>query len=401
MGFNFNLSFGNNKLPNYVERDKSGNWWYSIKDFFTTNENEKGFNCIKKQLNVALYNPAVLKVLSYRADIYSQIKFNEYSKDKLILNDFLYSENKAPNPFESWVDFHYNVSFWRDLGNAYIYKERDVLYCLNPLFMDIKDEQLKNINQFRFSETTTKQSKKGTFKAKFNEDAGWQELKLENLYILSDLSTSINGNWLQGNSRLDALYQVIQNSKLSLKSKNRNLFYTTKFAVSGEHDAKDVYSTPMGDAEKDNIAKSLQSNKEIYATKHKIDVKQLVSNLSSLKLDESYIADLSIIGNMYGLTKDVLDIVIKGSTHENKEKAIGAFIDYSMMPKVQQHSDLYEIMFEKEDIRGSFKHLPFNAVFEAEKINNNKLDLENLKIAKELGLDDKIVKAKLKEIYGY
>ena len=157
----------------------------------------------------------------------------------------------------------------------------------------------------------------------------------------------------------------------------------------------------MSDNEQKDITQGLQGGKEIYATKQKIDVKQLVSNLSSLKLDDSYIADLSIIGNMYGLTKDVLDVVIKGSTHENKEKAIGAFIDYSMMPKVQQHSDLYELLFDKQEIRGSFKHLPFNAVFESEKINNNKIELENLKIAAELGLDATLVTNKLKELYGY
>jgi hypothetical protein len=103
---------------------------------------------------------------------------------------------------------------------------------------------------------------------------------------------------------------------------------------------------------------------------------------------------------MYGMTKDILDILTKGSTYENKEKSIGAFIDYSLMPKVQQHSDLYEIILQKEDIRGSFKHLPFNSVFEAEKVANRKLELEALKIASELGF--KNVEQELKRIYdGY
>lgn len=401
MAFNFNLSFGNNKLPNYVERLNDGSFWYGIKDFFNGNDCSKGFKDHKKRIESALYNPAVLKVLSYRANVYSQIKFNEYSNDKLVTTDFLYTYKKQPNPMQSWVDFHWDVSFWRDLSTAYIYKENDTWYCLNPMNMDIKDSQLKEINKFRFSEYKTKQSLKGEFKARFNDDAEWQTLKLENLYILSDLSTSVSGNWLEGNSRLDALYQVVKNSELSLKAKNRNLFYTTKFSVSGQHDASDQFSTPMGDAEKDSITKGLQGNKEIYATKQKIDVKQLVTNLSSLKLDESYIADLSIIGNMYDLGKDILDILAKGSTFENKEKAIGSFIDYAMMPKAQQHSDLYEIILEKEDIRGTFKHLPFNAVFESEKIANTTIELNNLKVAKELGLDAKIITNKLKEIYGY
>lgn len=388
-------------MPNYVERNSSGDWWYGIKDFFNFDNGKKGFNDVKKQLDEALYNPAVLKVIGFRADIYSQIKFNEYVNGELKEIDFLYSIAKRPNPHQSWVDFHYDVSFWRDLGNAYIYKLGDVVYCLNPIYMDIKDEQLKNINKYRFSEYEAKNAKKGTFKAKFNEDSEVQTLELKNLYVLSDLSTSVRGNWLQGNSRLDVLYQVVKNSELSLKAKNRNMFYTTKFAVDGQHDEKDVYSTPMSDAEQQSITQGLQGNKEIYATKSKINVRQLVSNIKSLDLDNSYIADLTIIGNMYGLTKDVLDIVSKGSTYENKEKAIGSFIDYSMMPKVQQHSDLLEIIFEKEEVRGSFKHLPFNAIFEAEKITNTKTELENLKLAVDLGLDEKVKQEKLKQIYGY
>lgn len=397
---NFSLFSFNSNKPNYVERDSNGNFFYSIKDFFNGLESNY-FNSYQKKLKAVIYNPAVLKVITFRADIYSQIKFNEFANDKLVQNDFLYNIAKKPNPMQSWVDFHYDISFWRDLGNAYIYKEKDVIYCLNPLFIEIKEAQLKEINKYRFSDFQTKQSKKGEFKAKFNEKAEWQTLKLENLYVLSDLSPSITGNWMQGNSRLDALYQVVKNSELSLKAKNRNLFYTTKFSVSGQYDASNQYSTPMGEAEKISIEKGLQGNREIYATKEKIDVKQLVNNLSSLKLDDSYIADLSIIGNMYGLGKDVLDILAKGSTFENKEKAIGSFIDYSIMPKAQQNSDLYEIIFEKEDIRGSFKHLPFNAVFEQEKINNNTVELNNLILAVELGLDENIKQSKLKEIYGY
>lgn len=399
---NFSLfNFSSNKLPNYVERDSSGGFFYTIKEFFNGKDDYKGFTSYQKKLDAVLYNPAVLKVIGFRADIYSQIKFNEYQNDKLVKNDFLYSFQKAPNPMQSWIDFHYDVSFWRDLGNAYIYKEKDVLYCLNPLYIDISEQKLKEINKYRFSNYQSKQAKTGTFKAKFNDGSEWQTLKLENLYILSDLSTSISGNWLEGNSRLDALFQVVENSRLSLKAKNRSLFYTTKFSVSGQHDANDVSSLPMGDKEQQSITQGLQGSKEIYATKQKIEIKQLVDNLSNLKLDDSYISDLSIIGNMYGLGKDVLDILSKGSTFENKEKAIGSFIDYAIMPKAQQNSDLYEIIFEKEDIRGSFKHLPFNAVFEQEKINNNTIELNNLKIASELGLDAKIVNNKLKEIYGY
>ena len=169
--------------------------------------------------------------------------------------------------------------------------------------------------------------------------------------------------------------------------------------VSGEHDSNNISSRPMGDAEQNSISNSLKGSKDIFATPSKVTVNQLVSNLSSLKLDESYLADLAVIANMYGMDKDILSISTKGSTYENKEKAIGSFIDYSMMPKVVQHSDLYENVLGLEDVRGSFKHLPFNSIFEADKIANKKIEIETLKIAAELGMD---VTEQLKRIYdGY
>lgn len=384
MAFNFNISFGNNKLPNYVERDSSGGWWYEFKEFFNSKAN-KGFSDEQKKLDAVLYNPAALKILTYRADLYSQVKFNSYSNDKIKNKDFLYSYKKHPNPYQSWIDFHWDVSFWRDLGNAYVYVQNDVWYCLNPTKIKLTDKQKEKFNNLAFSDATRKQAFNDSFKYD-NGNGDLQILKLSNLYILSDLSTSVSGNWLAGNSRLDALYQVVKNSELSLTAKNRNLFFTTKFLVSGQNSG-DINSRPMSDEDQKSISDSLKGRKEIFASKHKLDVNQLVSNLDSLKLDDSYIADLSIIGNMYGMTKDVLDVIIKGSTHENKEKAIGAFVDYSIMPKVQQHSDLYENILGLEDIRGSFKHLPFNAVFEAEKINNTKTAVETLQIASVLGYD--------------
>jgi hypothetical protein len=64
-------------------------------------------------------------------------------------------------------------------------------------------------------------------------------------------------------------------------------------------------------------------------------------------------------------------------------------------------TDTYEVILKEQDLRGNFKHLPFNSVFEVDKINNRKIELESLKIAVELGVDAKIVETKLKQIYEY
>ena len=75
--------------------------------------------------------------------------------------------------------------------------------------------------------------------------------------------------------------------------------------------------------------------------------------------------------------------------------------NYYNPPLQQQLTDLLEGILMQEDLRMSFKHLPFNAVFEAEKITNQSLELGNLKVAQELGLPENVVQDKLKNIYGY
>jgi phage portal protein BeeE len=391
MAFNFNISFGNQQA-NSVERDRSGNWFYSFMDGFKTN---KGFKSDFDKINIALSNPAVLKVFSFIADNFSQVKINEYVNEKLKEKDFLYSYQKQPNPMQSWTQFHWDIAFWLCFGTAYIYEVKNVWYCLNPVRMDLTSSQRKMFQRLYFSETNKNKTIKGDFKYN-NEDGSTSYLKLENLTVLTDLSNSLSGDWFKGTSRLEALYQVVINSDLSLTAKNRNLFFTTKFMISGEHNESDQYSQPMSDDEKDSVSKVLKSSQEIFASKNKMNVNQLVSNLSALKLDDSYTADLTIIANMYGINKDVLDIIIKGSTFENKEKSFGSFVDYTLMPKVVQLTDLYEIKLNKEDLRGSFKHLPFNQIFEAEKIKNREIEMKALKIAKELGMD---VTEQLKRIY--
>jgi hypothetical protein len=215
------------------------------------------------------------------------------------------------------------------------------------------------------------------------------------------MSGGVSGNWLKGNSRLDALYQIARNSELALQSKGTNLKYTEKFLVSGQHDVKDTTSRAMSETEKDSIEQSLEHGRKINATKSKVDMQQMVSNLAQLELDQAYESDLIKVANMYGIPKDVIDILAKGSTYENQEKSLGKFINYNEMPKVQQMTDTYEVILGEEDLRGSFKHLPFNAVFEVDKINNRKVELESLKIAQELGADETMIKNKLKQIYEY
>jgi len=398
MGFNFNIGYNSNRLPNYIERNSDGSWFFSILDAFIGKR--KGFKSESNKLETILNNPAILKVFCFLADTYSQVKIDKYVNDVLKEKDFLYSYQKTPNDWQTWTDLFWEHRFWLASGNAYLYVDANVWYYLRPQGLDFTDAQIKAFCQISFSGKYKKDVTNQTFKYR-NENGVVQVLKMKNLHVFTDMSGGVSGNWLKGNSRLDALYQIAVNSELALQSKGTNLKYTEKFLVSGQHDVKDTTSRPMAETEKDSIEQSLENGRKINATKSKVDMQQMISNIKDLKLDEAYESDLIKVANMYGIPKDVIDILAKGSTYENQEKSLGKFINYNEMPKVQQMTDTYEVILDEQDLRGSFKHLPFNSVFEVDKINNRKVELESLKMAVELGLDAKVVETKLKQIYEY
>ena len=402
MGYNFSFSFGKSITPSYVERDGSGNFWYQITDFLNGTKNKK-FKSEVARINAVLLNPAALRVLTLLADITSHGKVESYVNDELKDNNWLYSLKDKPNDWQTWTDFLYDYSFFRSLGNAYLYVSGDIMYFLQPSGLNFTDKQIKsfqNLSLSKYGANTPKNTKKGTFQ--YNQQNGTTlNLELSNLHVISDISNNISGNWLIGNSRLDALYNVILNSELSITSKGKNLEYTQKFFATGQHNPSDIVSTPMSDNEKNSIEKAFNSNRQIHATKSKVDFTHLVEDMNKLKLNEAYTHDLLVIADMYGVPKELIGVLQSGSTYENQEKATGRLIDYTIRPAFQQLTDLLELLFDVEDLRASFKHLPFNAVFEAEKITNQTNELNNLKIATELGLPENVKQNKLKDIYGY
>lgn len=389
-------------MPTYVERNNAGNFWYQITDMFGNSKSKK-FKSEQNKLNTVLSNPAVLRVATLLSDITCQGKVESYANNELVDNNYLYTLSDRPNEWQTWTDFLYDYQFFKFLGNAYLYVSGDIMYFLLPQGLKLTTEQIKSfqsISLSKYGATTKKNLKKGQFK--YEQPNGIViNLELSNLYVISDISNNVSGNWLIGNSRLDALYNVILNSALSITSKGKNLEYTQKFFATGQHNPSDVVSTPMSDNEKQSIEKAFNSSRQIHATKSKVDFTHLVEDMNKLKLNEGYTHDLLVIADMYGIPKELISVLQGGSTYENQEKATGRLIDYTIRPSCQQLTDVIETITGQEDLRISFKHLPFNAVFEAEKITNQGNELNNLKIATELGLPENVKQNKLKTIYGY
>jgi len=143
MGFNFNIGY--NSLPNYVERDSSGNFFYSIMDAFT--RKKKGFKSDSQKLEMVLENPAVLKVFCFLADTFSQVKIDDYKNDELVEKDFLYSYKKTPNDWQSWTDLKWEHRFWLAMGTANLYVDANVWYYLRPQGIELTERQKKAFKQ--------------------------------------------------------------------------------------------------------------------------------------------------------------------------------------------------------------------------------------------------------------
>src|SRR6476620_449455 len=393
MGFNFNMSFG--KLPNYVERDRSGNFFYSFLDNLFGN----GKDAIKDKTCYTLESPALLIVKKFIADTGSLCKINSYENGKLKQEDYLYDIAERPNPFQTWTEFIWQYLFYASSDNAYLYNQNGVVYFLRQERIILTDEQKKAFKQLYFSSSTKKSTLRGNFKYKEENDKE-TVLKLENLYII-DVMSGVSGDWFNGSSTLHTLKGIVDNSNSSITSKRKNLFFTQKFMASGQSDPNNVYYTPMSEGEQKSIEQSLtNSNKSIHSVKSKVQVDQLVSNLKNLALDDAFNADFAKITRMFNIPNDLLDLVVKGGVfNEGRETSLAMYVYYNLVPLLQKLTDTLEIVFDKEDLRPSFNHVPFMKVFEVKNQEQKATKLANLKLAQELGLDEATVQAQLKLIY--
>ena len=393
MAWNLNFSVG--KLPNYVERDRNGNMFYSFLNLFGNK------NHINDTTKYTLESPALLMCRKFIADYGSLAKIHGYRNGKMYKEDYLYELADKPNPFQTWTELIWQYFFYANAENVYLYNQNKVIYLLKRENIDISSDKLKKYQKLYFSDANKKSTLRGEFKYK-NEDGTKTPLKLENLFII-DVMSGISGDWFNGSSVIHSLKGIVDNSNQSIESKNRNLFYTTKILVSGSQtEAQRLSGGVMSPTEQKSVSDTLLSSKPIHAVKDNLDVKQLVSNLKALGLDDSFNADFAKLTRMFNIPSDLIDLIIKGGVfNEGKEKSLGLYVYYTLVPMLQKLTDILEVIFDEEDLRPSFSHCPFNKVFEKEKQEDITLQLNNLKLAKELDPNFDTSK-QLNEIYnGY
>lgn len=394
MAFNLSFSFGRqtNNLPTI---DNNGNIFYSIFNGVFNKRNKQ-----YDKLNFVLNNPVAVKVLKFIADNYSVGKYDLYQNGVISEKDFFY-EREKPNDWQTWDGFFWDYAFWISLGTACLYKQGNIMYFLNPQKIKLTTEQEKKFTRLTFSkygENTKRNTMKGQFDYEY-PDGTKIKLELSNLHIIQDFG-SVSGSFFFGNSRIDALYDILRNAELTVESEQVNLEYTKKFLISGQQDRSNINDLPMSESEKQSIEQQISGNKTVHATKSRVDVRQMVSNLDQLKLTYHYSHALHIVGNMYGIPKDLLEALDTRTSYENQEKSLGRFVDYTLKPIGQKITDLFEVLEDLQDLRITFEHLPFNKVFDIESQKSLSLKLDNIAKAKELGLNESIVKQKIDELYN-
>jgi len=398
MGLSFSFNWGNS--PQEVTRDTSGNWWYQIWSSLSGKDHTERIPD-KKKVQVALSNPAFLKVLSMNCDLFSLGKINEYQNNELKEIDFLYSQKKKPNFYQTWTQWTWEYMFYRMIfgysvlrRNGNILNDNNQIYWLNPANIDWDE---KKFSKFTNSVANFNEQQRQTIKYT-HPDGSTEKIALSELTFIQEMTNTATGNFYKGVSKMDALYKVLSNSESALDAKGVNLDFAKKFLVSGKTDPNNISAIPMGEGEKESIETKVQSNKNVHATKSPVTLDRFVKDIAKLELDESFREDYFTIGSMYNIPRDVLEASLEGSTYENQEKATMRHVDYSMRPAGSALTDVLEDIFSYQDLRTEWNHLSFNQFAELQREERKKVQLENIKLAIDLGYKPKDLQNDIEQI---
>ena len=333
-----------------------------------------------EKLAMVFQSPAALKVFKLQCDLYSLGRFI-VTKDIVTTNekrerlkDPVLKLLKNPNPYQTGKQLLWDQMFFNMLGTSYTYVDSKVVDTQNKIYVLMNSkiwfpESLRKVaDKMIFSEAKRKEIYDTIINYRY-DDGSMYQFPLNKLIINTDLSNG-TGNFFKGNSTIDALYKVICNSEAALDSANINLRYAGKFMVAGTADPNNVAVAQMGEPEKQSIEKKMNGKRTVHAFKSMLEIKRFVENYAQLELNTAYLDAYYIIGNMYGIPRDVLE-AYNSSTFENQEKARASHVSYSLAPKGEDFAMGLTQMFgydlQNKEIGLSWDHLPFVQVFELDR----------------------------------
>lgn len=329
------------------------------------------------KLKAIFSNPALLKVFCLQCDLFSLGKVYVYKDGQDISdpNDPALKLLKNPNPMQTGKQILWDYMFWNMIGTANVYldselvdKSNNKIYLLENQKMEYPLWMQQNSDKMIFSKGKEEEMMDQKIIYRYN-DGTTIPIPLRKIMVFTDLTNGV-GNWFKSFSRIDALYKIISNSEVMLDSENINGRFSGKFMVAGTADPNDVTKIPLGNDEKTDIERKMQDHREVHAVKSMVDIKRFVENMGQLKLNEKYLSAYFLIGNMYGIPRDVLE-AYNSSTFENQEKARGAHVSYTLEPKAEELmralSKRFGYLDSGKELVMSWDHLPFMQVFEKDR----------------------------------
>ena len=328
-----------------------------------------------EKLEAVLNSPAVLKVFSLQCDLFSLGKIKVYKGDKEQLADPALDRFAKPNPFQTRSQFLWSSMFWDMIGNLYITMNSKVvtnsdtrIYTLEHRKMEFPQSMIDNSDKLIYSNSSLKTYLDQTIIYRY-DDGTSTTIKLSDIICISDLTNGL-GNWFKGPSRLDALYKVVANSEKVLDAENINYKFSEKFLVAGQQNKQDVSKLPMSPDEKKDIESKLMGQRPVHAIKSMIEIQRFVSDLKALDLPQQYLAQFFLIGAMYNIPRDVLELYAS-SKYENQEKARAGHVSYTLEPKgadmMEKFAQVWGYPALGKKIVIDWSHLSFMQVFEREK----------------------------------
>jgi hypothetical protein len=365
--------------PISVIRDSMGNWVYEMKNG----------KAIYNDCTIDQY--ALKTVIKIIADTGKLANINLYENNKLKQKNYLYFYQNKPNVFQSWTDFIEDYLYRISLGTVYMYKNPTGTFNAH-YFLDYKDFDQKTKKYFDdfekkliLSETLPKENHIIYYGDKK------QEIKLKDVIIIHNEPPT--QYWYKNDKSLDAIRKVVSNSESGLDSKNINLHFLQKFLMfqkAGKDDMQ-LQVNGLSTTEREDIEKKLLSNRSLHVSgKSDLELKRMVENFKSLGIDEAISNDLIMLAVYYNVPIELVVDRAKGlsSQGEAKQKAFVQLITMAIQPKLQKLTDVLEFDLKpNEEVKADFNHLPFMGVLRKENSELLKLNLESLKLMKDLGID--------------
>lgn len=366
------MSWLGNLFGKYFTKD----YWQPKLNFWGAPTQFNTFTEDTKKLEAVLSNPACLKVFALQCDLFSLGEVYLYNKkDKVIASDPAIELLNNPNPFQQKSQLMWDYMFWNMLGTAYAYVDSDnidkannKIYILDTRKLEFPLEMEKLKDKLIFS--SSKENEIGKIIVKYRYDDGSHlDIPMSKIIVLPDLTNGL-GNWFKSPSRIDALYKVICNADHALDANNINTRFSGKFIVAGQADPENIQHLPLSETEKKDVETKMNGDQQVHAMKSMVDVKRFVENLKNMELNSNYLHQYFIIGNMYGIPRDVLE-AFNSSTYENQEKARASHVSYSLQSK---GNDFVNALAKRWGYNSKgwrlymdWSHLPFMQVFEKER----------------------------------